>query len=368
MKVTDTYKRLSYQAYVRDDTNRIKNDKSIGNPVGDVVGGGDGNTNYDAKLYKEEGAGTYTVVTAVSTTDEAVSREEVCVPPVPVAKSNKLDAGDLPLSSCASKKHVCINTNNKEKCNTSSSFQQETGVCYDIWVLPEMYMDRGSPRNEAAPNTSTYWEDTSSTGSAASYFLYMEDTVALYKEHSLDDEAGNYVDTSTTIVHHSFYEDGDMYKHDHGDRPYATDRHLEERDARCDGICGTDENNCPLVNVDGVEFRNVITSCYDTPSCQYNRIINCWDVSKVTDMTRAFFFNTIFNEPLECWDTGSVTNMNDMFLGASSFNQPVDTWDVSQVGDMKSMFRSASSFNQPVDTWDVSQVTTMYLMLYSASR
>merc|ERR1712161_29853 len=127
------------------------------------------------------------VVSTVATTTEAVtvSGAEVCVPPVQVAKSDKLDAGDLPLSSCTSKKHVCINSNNKEKSSTSSSsssFQEETGVCYDIWDLPQTYMVRGGPRNEAAPSTSTYWKDASSTIIDASYFPHLEDTVASYTE------------------------------------------------------------------------------------------------------------------------------------------------------------------------------------------
>ena len=73
----------------------------------------------------------------------------------------------------------------------------------------------------------------------------MEDTVALYTEQSVDDEADIYVDTSTTIIHHSLYEDADiMDEHNHGDRFYATDRHLEDRNAYCDTKCG---EHCPAV-------------------------------------------------------------------------------------------------------------------------
>merc|ERR1712238_399870 len=70
VKVTDTYKRLSHQAYVRDDTNRIKNDKSIGDAVGDGVGDGDGAPNNDTKLYEKGGGGTHMVVSSVATTAE----------------------------------------------------------------------------------------------------------------------------------------------------------------------------------------------------------------------------------------------------------------------------------------------------------
>ena len=182
----------------------MENDKSIADGVGDGVG--DGGTDNDVQLSKKEGAGTTMVVNAIVTTAEAVSGEEVCVPPITDAKSDKLDAGNLPMSSCASKKHVCINSNNKKKYNkstSSSSFQEQTGVCYDIWALPQTYMVRGRPRNEAVPSTSTYWEGLSSNGSAATYFPYLEDTVASYTEHHVD-EAGSYVETTTPIVHHIF--------------------------------------------------------------------------------------------------------------------------------------------------------------------
>ena len=94
------------------------------------------------KLNKKKITGNSMVVNAVATTTTtttttALSGEEVCVPPVTVAESDKFDAGNLSLSSCASKKHVCINSNNKEKTFTSTSssaysFQKQTGVCYDI--------------------------------------------------------------------------------------------------------------------------------------------------------------------------------------------------------------------------------------------
>ena len=264
VKVTDTYKRLSHQAFVRDDTHKIENDKSISDGVSD--GDGVGGIDNKMKLYKKEGTGTYMVVSAVAvaTTAEAVSGEEVCVPPVPVpvAKSDKLDAGDLPLSSCSSKKHVCINSNNKKNSFTSSSsssFQEQTGVCFDIWALPQTYMDRGGPRNKTATSTSTYWEDASSNGSAASYFRYLDDDVALYTKHHGDDEAGSYVDTTTgSSVSYKAGNNADdpnssgdgSKKEDsfsiHGEDPYAYSLfgyYLREDDRHLKELSGTSEVN-----------------------------------------------------------------------------------------------------------------------------
>jgi len=86
--------------------------------------------------------------------------------------------------------------------------------------------------------------------------------------------------------------------------------------------------------------------------------MNCWDVSKIEDMS--YLFNEYqYNEPIECWDIGNVTNMHAMFKGATSFNQPLDKWDTSKVTNMEAVFYDAKSFNQPLNSWNVSSVKTM---------
>jgi len=87
--------------------------------------------------------------------------------------------------------------------------------------------------------------------------------------------------------------------------------------------------------------------------------MNCWDVSKIKDMSGLFSPNYIMNEPIECWDIGNVTNMHGMFGFAVSFNQPLDKWDTSKVTNMESVFYNATSFNQPLNSWNVSSVKTM---------
>lgn len=53
-------------------------------------------------------------------------------------------------------------------------------------------------------------------------------------------------------------------------------------------------------------------------------VINCWDVSSVTDMN-TLFKSTRFNETISCWDVSRVTNMDHMFNYADYFNQPLDS-------------------------------------------
>ncbi len=92
--------------------------------------------------------------------------------------------------------------------------------------------------------------------------------------------------------------------------------------------------------------------------------ISFWDVSRVTNMFKAFLAFSDFNENIDLWDVSSVTNMGHMFAGAIAFNQPLD-WDVSRVTNMENMFYHAHEFNQPLD-WDVSNVTDMYRMFEEA--
>jgi surface protein len=96
-------------------------------------------------------------------------------------------------------------------------------------------------------------------------------------------------------------------------------------------------------------------------------VMNCWDVSSITDMSYLFSYNSL-NEPIGCWNVASVTTMYDMFDGATDFNQPIGNWNVSSVTDMEYMFFYAPNFNQPIGNWNVGSVTDMELMFYGATN
>ena len=90
-----------------------------------------------------------------------------------------------------------------------------------------------------------------------------------------------------------------------------------------------------------------------------------WDVSNVTDMEGAFFYEATFNGDIGKWDVSSVTNMKRMF-GRSSFNQDIGDWNVSNVTNMNGMFEDATAFNQDIGNWNVSNVTKMLSMFSGA--
>lgn len=109
---TPSYKRLSYRTEVRDEPTRIKNIDPVDGADTDV----DMKANVNVNVNQKEAVDITTMaVSAAASTTAGSSGEEKCVPPVTFTKTDKLDAGNLPLSSCSSTKHICVNDNNKER-------------------------------------------------------------------------------------------------------------------------------------------------------------------------------------------------------------------------------------------------------------
>ena len=120
-------------------------------------------------------------------------------------------------------------------------------------------------------------------------------------------------------------------------------------------------------------FQQAINDCLSTnpvdglcSNSEYGAMPD-WDVSKVTDMDRAFDGRDVFNVDISNWDVSNVTNMSSMFINATSFNQPLNNWNVSNVTNMFQMFTAASVFNQDLNSWDVSSVTNMSSMFFYAT-
>ena len=116
------------------------------------------------------------------------------------------------------------------------------------------------------------------------------------------------------------------------------------------------------------DFAALVYTClYHSHDCPYpDTELNCWDTSRVTDMSKAFYNTFFFNDRIEDWDTSSVTKMRNMFEGARSFNQPLNSWNTSKVTDMNKMFCDAESFNQPLSNFQTHQVEDMNRMFQQA--
>ena len=128
---------------------------------------------------------------------------------------------------------------------------------------------------------------------------------------------------------------------------------------------GRDVFNVDISNWDVSNVTNMSSMFINATS--FNQPLNNWNVSNVTNMFQMFTAASVFNQNLNSWDVSSVTNMSSMFFFATSFNQPLNNWDISSVTDMQVMFGSATSFNQPLNNWNVSNVTNMFQMFTIAS-
>ena len=59
--------------------------------------------------------------------------------------------------------------------------------------------------------------------------------------------------------------------------------------------------------------------------------ISTWNTSRVSDFSKLFENQRVFNDDISAWDTSNVGTMEKMFMGASSFNQPLNDWRVDNV-------------------------------------
>ena len=92
----------------------------------------------------------------------------------------------------------------------------------------------------------------------------------------------------------------------------------------------------------------------------FDKPLEAWDVSMVTNMTSMFANAVAFNQPLNGWGTqlGNVSSMNSMFSNCP-FNQNIASWDVSNVSDFNGMFSGNTVFNQDISGWTLR--TSVYL-------
>jgi surface protein len=107
------------------------------------------------------------------------------------------------------------------------------------------------------------------------------------------------------------------------------------------------------------KVTNMSTAFSSTRNPYAGISITSWDTSSVTNMSRMFQGNSVFNQNIGNWNTRNVTDMSSMFERNSAFNQDIGNWNTSNVTNMSSMFERNNAFNQDIGNWNTSNVTNM---------
>jgi surface protein len=121
-------------------------------------------------------------------------------------------------------------------------------------------------------------------------------------------------------------------------------------------------------------FHNAIEECLKTNPiggmCRGSEygIMPDWDVSRVTDMSKAFYDKWDFNGDLSKWDVKNLKNAQEMFYGADAFNADVSKWNTQNLENCQDMFHDAKSFNRSIDHWKTHKVTNMNGMFMGATN
>jgi surface protein len=118
---------------------------------------------------------------------------------------------------------------------------------------------------------------------------------------------------------------------------------------------------------------NLVVSAIDAPTISATDVSSCfkscaeivnigtgWDVSSIQNFASMFEGAAKFNgSDVVNWNMGAATNISKMFYYASVFNQDIGSWDVDDVTNMLRLFNQAPNFNQDISSWDISNVTNI---------
>ena len=95
--------------------------------------------------------------------------------------------------------------------------------------------------------------------------------------------------------------------------------------------CGAIEVSKQYIPKDTAELKRLIQRDIQNQGADVN--LNYIDTSGITDMSSLFTTEegTTFNGSINCWDVSKVENMSNMFLNAEAFNQDINSWKVDNV-------------------------------------
>jgi len=103
-------------------------------------------------------------------------------------------------------------------------------------------------------------------------------------------------------------------------------------------------------------------------SSNFNGDLSKWNVARVTSLHQTFAGVSDFNGDLSRWNVTKVTSLDNTFLGSKNFNGDLSRWNVERVTSMEGTFTSAIKFNADLSKWNVAKVTSLFHTFYQASN
>ena len=82
-----------------------------------------------------------------------------------------------------------------------------------------------------------------------------------------------------------------------------------------------------------------------THKSHHHEHTDTWDVSRVTDFSKLFQYQSSFNGDISKWDVSKVTHLGRAFEKATLFNGDLSKWNTAKVTSISASFRNAYAFN-----------------------
>ena len=176
-----------------------------------------------------------------------------------------------------------------------------------------------------------------------------QDAIILVPPTRRDTDYGIFENHNNDLVNWNFGEKTKLTRMDYTVRMFKN----------CKNFNGSFGPNWDMSNI--TNMHGMFSNCF-----VFNQSISSWRPGSkhkdgLKDSSQAFMAARKFNRELNSWDMSKVTNMSEMFNmmptynGGGVFNANISGWNTSNVTDISGMFE-AGEFNKDISNWNVTNV------------